>query len=331
MSEIRGLTESHPVLGWGLVLGVVAIAGLPPLGIFMSEFLIVSSTFAREPLLAILLVFGLLVAFGALMLRLSEVAFGAPTGSTAPGRRPPTCRCLPIWRWCWPPASICRARWWPGSRPSRGCWGERCEARHGSSDLAAMIACRGRRPSRAAVQPARMARAVVRSHVRDAIWRQAVARHRRRRGDAARPVERRRGRAHGARRASAEIAASSACACPERPLSLRRRHAPAGAAAGAHHPRPLRARARRLARRPPLARPRPLGRAPAAGRAQADARRRRRLRLPSPPKARRCTRSPSARCTPASSSPAISASPPTARPSCGSRSGWATCTRASTA
>ena len=84
IAEIRGLTESHPVLGWGLVLGVVAIAGLPPLGIFMSEFLIVSSTFARAPMLAIILVFGLLVALGALMLRLNEVAFGVPTGSAAP-------------------------------------------------------------------------------------------------------------------------------------------------------------------------------------------------------------------------------------------------------
>jgi hydrogenase-4 component F len=84
LAEIRGLTESSPVLGWGLVAGVVAIAGLPPLGLFMSEFLIVSSTFARAPLLAIILVFGLLVALGALMLRLSEVAFGLPTGSTAP-------------------------------------------------------------------------------------------------------------------------------------------------------------------------------------------------------------------------------------------------------
>jgi hydrogenase-4 component F len=83
IAEIRGLTESHPVLGWGLVLGVVAIAGLPPLGIFMSEFLIVSSTFAREPLLAVPLVLGLLVSFGALLLRLSEVAFGEPTGSMA--------------------------------------------------------------------------------------------------------------------------------------------------------------------------------------------------------------------------------------------------------
>jgi hydrogenase-4 component F len=79
--EIRGLTQSHPLLGWGLVLGVVAIAGLPPMGIFMSEFLIVSSTFARQPLLAVLVVFGLLVAFGALLLRLSEVAFGEPTGN----------------------------------------------------------------------------------------------------------------------------------------------------------------------------------------------------------------------------------------------------------
>ncbi|MFN3623991.1 MAG: hydrogenase 4 subunit F [Hyphomicrobium sp.] len=84
LSEIRGLTESHPLLGWGLVLGVVAIAGLPPLGIFMSEFLIVSSTFSREPLLAIPLVLGILVALGALLLRLGEVAFGRPVGSSAP-------------------------------------------------------------------------------------------------------------------------------------------------------------------------------------------------------------------------------------------------------
>lgn len=84
IAEIRGLTESHPGLGWGLVIGVVAIAGLPPLGIFMSEFLVVSSTFARQPLLALPLVFGLLVAGGALLLRLGGLAFGSPSGSTRP-------------------------------------------------------------------------------------------------------------------------------------------------------------------------------------------------------------------------------------------------------
>ncbi|MBP2563148.1 hydrogenase-4 component F [Neorhizobium galegae] len=84
LSAIRGLTETHPALGWGLVIGVAAIAGLPPMGVFMSEFLLVSSTFARQPLLAVPLVFGLLVAFGALLLRLTGVAFGQPRGSRQP-------------------------------------------------------------------------------------------------------------------------------------------------------------------------------------------------------------------------------------------------------
>ena len=86
IAEIRGLTESHPWLGWGLVIGVLAIAGLPPFGIFMSEFLVVSSTFARNAWLAVPLVFGLLVAFGALMLRLTELAFGEPQGSSEPAK-----------------------------------------------------------------------------------------------------------------------------------------------------------------------------------------------------------------------------------------------------
>ena len=84
MSEIGGLTESHPLLGWGLVAGVAAIAGLPPFGVFTSEFLIVSSTFARDPLLALALVFGLLLAFGALLLRVTQVAFGSPRGPVGP-------------------------------------------------------------------------------------------------------------------------------------------------------------------------------------------------------------------------------------------------------
>lgn len=81
IANIRGLTESHPVLGWGLVAGVVAIAGLPPFGVFTSEFLVVTSTFAREPLLAIPFALGLLVAFGALLFRLIGLAFGEPSES----------------------------------------------------------------------------------------------------------------------------------------------------------------------------------------------------------------------------------------------------------
>ena len=42
--------------------------------------MLVSSSFARQPLLAVVLVFGLLVAFGALILRLQDVLFGEPSG-----------------------------------------------------------------------------------------------------------------------------------------------------------------------------------------------------------------------------------------------------------
>ena len=83
IADMGGLTVTNPVLGWGLVLGVVAIAGLPPLGIFMSEFLVVSSTFAREPWLAIILALGILVALGGLFLHLNTIAFGPPRGPTA--------------------------------------------------------------------------------------------------------------------------------------------------------------------------------------------------------------------------------------------------------
>jgi len=84
IAEIGGLSVTHPVLATGFALGVVAIAGLPPFGIFASEFMLVSSTFARAPLLAVLLIAGLLVAFGALLLRLQDVVFGAPKGPQGP-------------------------------------------------------------------------------------------------------------------------------------------------------------------------------------------------------------------------------------------------------
>ena len=84
LDDLKGLTVSHPLLGWALVVGVVAIAGMPPFGIFMSEFLVVTSTFAHMPLLAIPLVAGLLIAFGALLLRGQGIAFGEPVGASAP-------------------------------------------------------------------------------------------------------------------------------------------------------------------------------------------------------------------------------------------------------
>jgi hydrogenase-4 component F len=82
IADIRGLSVSHPVLAVGLVLAVVAIAGLPPFGVFTSEFMLISSSFARAPLMTVGLVFGLIIAFGALLLRLQHVVFGEPSGAS---------------------------------------------------------------------------------------------------------------------------------------------------------------------------------------------------------------------------------------------------------
>lgn len=76
ISRIRGLTGTHPLLGWSLVIGVIAIAGMPPFGVFMSEFLVATATFAVHPVLASLFVVGLLLSFGALMMKLQGMAFG---------------------------------------------------------------------------------------------------------------------------------------------------------------------------------------------------------------------------------------------------------------
>ena len=81
--KIRNLTASHPELGWALVVGVLTISGLPPGGLFMTEFLLVSSTFSLNRVLGVLLVAGLLIAFGAMIWRLQTLAFGGPTDTSA--------------------------------------------------------------------------------------------------------------------------------------------------------------------------------------------------------------------------------------------------------
>ena len=112
------------MLGWGLVLGVVAIAGLPPLGIFMSEFLIVSSTFAREPVLADP---GGVRPAGCLRradFAIERSRLREPAGELAPVKA----SYVPLFAHL---ALVLVAgiylpgRWWPGSRMWRGCWGER--------------------------------------------------------------------------------------------------------------------------------------------------------------------------------------------------------------
>jgi len=76
IEKIRGLIQTQPKVGWGLLIGTAAIAGFPPFGIFTSEFLLLSSTVHTYPWLAIPLLMGLSIAFAGLFKHIQPMCFG---------------------------------------------------------------------------------------------------------------------------------------------------------------------------------------------------------------------------------------------------------------
>ena len=76
MDRIKGLFKGNPLVGWGLMFGVMAIVGMPPFGIFTSEFLILTATIKDAPLWTPFLLLGLGVAFAALFRRVQPMVAG---------------------------------------------------------------------------------------------------------------------------------------------------------------------------------------------------------------------------------------------------------------
>ncbi len=76
MDEIRGLLQISPTVGWGLMLGSLAILGMPPFGVFASEFVILTSAMRQLPWAAPVLLLALAVAFAAVMARVQPMVFG---------------------------------------------------------------------------------------------------------------------------------------------------------------------------------------------------------------------------------------------------------------
>ena len=84
IDQIRGLIRTQPVVGWGLLVGSIAIAGFPPFGVFTSEFLLLSATMKSWPWLAVPLLIGLAIAFAGLFRHLHPMVFGQlPEGQNA--------------------------------------------------------------------------------------------------------------------------------------------------------------------------------------------------------------------------------------------------------
>ncbi len=84
-SEIKGLIASDRGLGLSLAASIIAVAGLPPFGLIVSLFLILSATAAHSVWLAVPLLIGIGTGAAALIHRMQSMCMGPAT----PSRMPP--------------------------------------------------------------------------------------------------------------------------------------------------------------------------------------------------------------------------------------------------
>lgn len=84
-ADLGGLLPGQRRLGLPLALGIVALAGLPPFGLFASEFLILAETTRRAPWLLVPLGAALVMGGWALIARLQALCLGDPAAGPTPG------------------------------------------------------------------------------------------------------------------------------------------------------------------------------------------------------------------------------------------------------
>lgn len=84
IDKIRGLIRTQPTVGWGLLLGTAAIAGFPPFGLFVSEFLLLIATMQSWPWLTVALLSGLAIAFAGLFRNIHPMVYGHQPEGQAP-------------------------------------------------------------------------------------------------------------------------------------------------------------------------------------------------------------------------------------------------------
>jgi len=79
IDDIKGLLKRSPTIGWGLMLGTLAILGMPPFGVFTSEFMILTTAIKHYPWATPILLTALGVAFAAMFHKVQGMVFGEPT------------------------------------------------------------------------------------------------------------------------------------------------------------------------------------------------------------------------------------------------------------
>jgi hydrogenase-4 component F len=76
MDDIRGLIRTSPAIGWGLMVGSIAILGMPPFGVFASEFIILTAAMREQAWATPFLLIALGVSFAAIFGKVQPMVFG---------------------------------------------------------------------------------------------------------------------------------------------------------------------------------------------------------------------------------------------------------------
>jgi hydrogenase-4 component F len=85
-ARLRGMAATSPALGWLLGAAMFGLAGLPPSGLFASEFIIISQTILRDPWLSAPLGLCLVLCAIAILRTIGPLVFAPPPKASRPAK-----------------------------------------------------------------------------------------------------------------------------------------------------------------------------------------------------------------------------------------------------
>lgn len=78
IAEVKGMIKSLPISSVLFFMGFLAITGVPPFGIFLTEFMILSAGISVHPAITVIALFSLVLVFAAIVKHIVTMIFGEP-------------------------------------------------------------------------------------------------------------------------------------------------------------------------------------------------------------------------------------------------------------
>jgi hydrogenase-4 component F len=85
MENVKGMIKTLPVTSVLFFIGFLALAGVPPFGIFVTEFTILSTGFQINPVITIIVLLSLVLVVAGIIKHVSEMIFGEPAQGISKG------------------------------------------------------------------------------------------------------------------------------------------------------------------------------------------------------------------------------------------------------